>query len=152
MAANGEQLIVRIVLNQEEKGDFFVRRLDDGDFLMAVQDLKQIGFPSPVGMVTQVEGEPCLTLRSLKGVTFSFDEATLSLLLNAEPVVLGREIIDFQSRRVERVYCPRDASLFLNYGASYHAGEGFSFTRFNLTNELGLRTGDVLLLSDSVYA
>lgn len=152
VAVDGEPLILRIVVNQVEKGDFFVRRLKDGDFLVAVQDLEQMGFPSPSGAVTRVEGEAYLSLRSLKDVDFTFDETTLSLILDAKPVMLGREVIDFESRRAKQVYYPRDASLFLNYGASYRAGEGLSFTSFNLTNELGLRTGDVLFLSDSVFS
>jgi len=65
--------------------------------------------------------------------------------------LLGKEIIDFLPSQTQKVYYPQDSSAFFNYGADYLAGDGFSFTSFNLTNQLGVRTGNILFLSDSVY-
>jgi outer membrane usher protein FimD/PapC len=149
--AAAEQLIVRVVLNQEDKGDHFVHQGENGDFLVKSDDVKTIGFRSPSGAVSMINGERCLSLRSMEGVTYVFNEANLSLDITANPSILGKEIIDFQSEQKESVYYPHDTSVFLNYGADYQAGNGLSFTSFNLTNQLGMRMGDVLFLSDSVF-
>ncbi|ABA89298.1 sigma-fimbria biogenesis outer membrane usher protein [Syntrophotalea carbinolica DSM 2380] len=150
-AASAEQLIVRIVLNQEQKGDFFVAKMENGDFLVAIEDLEDIGVRLPRDLMAKaVEGSQ-LALRSIPGLTYRFDEATLSLELTAEPALLGRKIIDFKTKRKEKVYYPHDTSLFLNYGADYRAADGFTFSSFNLTSEVGLRTGKALILSDAVF-
>ena len=44
LAEGGQMAILKIVLNQEEKGEFFVNVTDDGDFLVRIEDLKKMGF------------------------------------------------------------------------------------------------------------
>src|SRR6185369_2263410 len=65
--AAAEQIITKIILNQEEKGDFFIDRTDTGDFLVKPSDLKSIGFREPAGTVTLIEGEPYISIRSMAG-------------------------------------------------------------------------------------
>lgn len=150
-SARAEQLIVRVLLNQEDKGDHFVHQRENGDFQIKSDDLKAIGFRSPSGAVSMINGERFLSLGSMEGVTFAFNETNLSLEITAKPSTLGKEIIDFHSEQKESVYYPRDTSVFLNYGANYQAGNGLSFSSFNLTNQLGMRMGEVLFLSDTVF-
>jgi outer membrane usher protein len=150
-AAAADQLIAKIILNQEDKGDFFINQGSSGDFLVKTEDLRTIGFRSPSGTASTLDGEQYLSLRSMKGVDYVFNEETLSLVITANPAVLGKEIIDFQVEQKQKVYYPRDSSVFLNYGADYQAGNGFSFTSFNLSNQVGVRLGDILFLSDSVF-
>lgn len=150
--ADADQIVARIILNKEDKGDFFVHEGERGDFLVKIGDLKTIGFRSPVGVISMLDGDPYLSLRSMKDVEFIFNESTLSIEVTANPTALGMEIIDFQPERLEKVYYPSDSSLFLNYGANFQAGNGFSFTDFNLTNQLGIRAGDILFLSDSYFS
>ncbi|MRR53674.1 MAG: fimbrial biogenesis outer membrane usher protein [Deltaproteobacteria bacterium] len=149
--AAADQLVVKIILNQEDKGDFFVIQGENGDFLIKTEDLTSLGLRSLSGPVSSLDGESYLSLRSVAGVDYSFNEETLSLVVSANPSLLGKEIIDFLPEREQKVSYPRDSSLFLNYGADYQAGDGFSFTSFNLSNQLGIRTGDILFLTDSVY-
>jgi len=139
-------------LNQEDKGDLFVQQGENGDFLVRSVDLKTIGFRTPSGVVSLINGEQYQSLRSMNGVSYAYNEANLSLEITANPSILGKEIIDFNIEQKEKIFYPHDTSVFLNYGADYQAGNGFSFTRFNLTNQLGIRMGDVLFLSDSVFA
>ncbi|MGA7828430.1 MAG: fimbria/pilus outer membrane usher protein [Geobacteraceae bacterium] len=150
-SAGAEQLVAKIILNQEDKGDFFINRMENGNFLVKISDLKAIGFRSPTGTVSIIDQEPYLSLRSMTGVVSSFNEETLSLNITAQPAALGKEIIDFLPEQTQKVYYPRDSSVFLNYGADYLAGNGSSFTSFNLSNQLGVRMNDVLFLSDSVF-
>ncbi len=147
--AAAEQLVCKVVLNQEYKGDLFVDRTELGDFLVKVDDLKEIGFRSPRGTSSLHDGEEYLSLRSMDGVTFAFDEGDLSLAITAAPALLGKEVIDFFPRQRQKIYYPHDASVFLNYGADYQAGDGFSFSSFNLTNQLGARKGNLLFLTDT---
>ena len=147
-----EQLIAKVILNQEDKGDFFVNRIENGDFLVKIEDLKTMGFRSLRGATSEIDGETYLSLHSMADIVYTFNEGNLSLAITANPSLLGKEIIDFLSKDVQKIYYPSDTSIFLNYGADYLAGSGFSFTSFNLTNELGARKGNILFLSDAVYS
>lgn len=149
--AAADQLVVKIILNQEDKGDFFVTQGENGEFLIKTEDLKALGLRSLSGPVSSLDGVSYLSLRSAAGIEYTFNEETLSLVVSANPSLLGKEIIDFLPERELKVFYPRDSSVFLNYGTDYQAGDGFSFTSFNLSNQLGIRTGDILFLSDSVY-
>jgi len=149
--ASAEQIVARIFLNQEEKGDYFINRTENGDYLVKSEDLKSLGFSSATGVTSTLEGESYLSLRSMAGIEFSFNEDTLSLSITAKPSLLGKEVVDFLPDQTQKVYYPNDSSVFFNYGADFLAGDGFSFTSFNLTNQLGVRTGNLLFLSDSVF-
>jgi outer membrane usher protein len=149
--ARAEQLIVRIILNQEDKGDLFVNRETNGDFLVKNDDLMNIGFRAPQGRETSLDGENYRSLRSMSGVSFSFDEGQLALALTAPPALLGSATVDFSAPQAQKVYYPADTSVFLNYGADYLAGNAFSSSNLSLTNQVGARTGNLLFLTDSVY-
>lgn len=146
-----ETIILNIVLNHEIKGEFFVNHTDDGDLLVTVEDLRAIGFREPAGDTMEISGEAYMSLRSMKGVEFVINEKTLSLEITALPALLPRKTIDFTPQRRQKVYYPRDTSAFMNYRFNYSAGDSFTFRSFNITNQLGIRLGDILFLSDSTY-
>lgn len=147
-----EQLITRITVNQEEKGDFFVNRTESGDFQVKGEDLRAMGFRAPAGSVVLIDGTPHLSLRSMTGVSYSFDENTLSLAITANPSLLGSRVIDFTAQQTEKVYQPRDTSAFFDYGLDYFGGNGASSGSFKFSQELGARKGDLLFLSDSLFS
>lgn len=147
-----ETIILSIVLNQEIKGEFFVNFRDDGDILIRIDDLKAIGFREPAGHTIEISGEIYMSLRSMKGVEFMLNEKTLSLAITASPALLPKKTIDLMPQRQPKVYYPKDTSAFLNYSFNYLAGDSFIFRNFNLANQLGIRLGDFLFLSDSSYA
>jgi outer membrane usher protein FimD/PapC len=151
LPAAAEQLIAKVILNQEDKGDFFVIQGKNGDFLVKPEDLKKMGFKAPSGSVSMLEGEAYISIRDIEGIECSFNEETLALSITAKPTLLGKEVIDFVNQQTEKVYYPNDSSIFFNYGANYQAENGFSFASFNLTNQLGIRKDDVLFLTDSVF-
>lgn len=148
---SAEIVILNIILNHEVKGEFFVNLTDDGDILVRAEDLRAIGFREPAGHTTEVSGEIYMSLRSMQGVEFILNEKTLSLEITALPALLPKKTIDFMPQGRPRVYYPKDTSAFLNYSLSYSAGDSFRSQNFNLTNQLGLRLGDILFLSDSSY-
>jgi hypothetical protein len=79
LAEGGQMAILKIVLNQEEKGEFFVNLTDDGDFLVRTEDLKKMGFSEIRGQVSVLEGEEFVSLRSMEGVKTEFDEKSFPL-------------------------------------------------------------------------
>lgn len=143
--------IVGVVLNEESKGEFFVRLAGENDFLIREEDLRSMGFRKFAGDVALVEGEPHISLRSIGGVTFEFDEKTITLRITAPPAMLPKRTIDLAPQRQAKVYYPRDSGGFLNYGINYSAGRSFSFQSLDVTNTVGGRVGDFLLLSDSTF-
>ena len=147
--ARAETLVARLVVNGEPEGDVFVERTPEGDFLVRASDLSASGFRETAAAVSGIAGEACVSLRSMTGVAFSFDEKTLSLELTAAPGVLPVRAIDFTPRRQGRIDRPKDTSAFLNYRVGYAAEEGFR--SWDVENQLGARVGDVLFLADSSY-
>lgn len=140
-----------VVLNGERKGDLFVERTDAGDFLVKEEDLKRIGFRDPAGTVEILDGERYLSLRSMEGISFDFREKTLTLAITASPELFPKREIDFLPPRQPDVYYPKDPGGFFNYQVGYSTGDSFSFRGWDATSELGIRAGEVLLLSDASF-
>lgn len=140
-----------VVLNGESQGDLFVERTGEGDFLVKEEDLRRIGFRDPAGTRSTIDGERYLSLRSMEGVSFEFQEKTLTLEITASPSLLPKRTIDFLPARQPKVYYPKDPGGFLNYQVGYDAGDSFSFRSWDVTNQVGIRIGEVLLLSDSSF-
>lgn len=151
-AEGGQMAILKIILNQEEKGEFFVNMTDDGDFQVCIEDLKKMGFSEIRGKVSVLEREEFVSLKSMEGVKTVFDEKKLALELTADPHLLGKKIFELRYPRQAKVYYPKDTGGFLNYNFTYFAGESFTYDQAVLTNQLGFRVGDFLLLSDSSYS
>lgn len=150
-AIRAETIILNVILNQEVKGEFFVDYTDDGDILVRIDDLKAMGFREPTGHIVEISGEIYMSLRSMKDVDFKFNEKTLSLQITVSPALLPKKVIDFAPGRQPKVYYPKDTSAFFNYRLDYYAGDSFDFQSFNLTNEFGLRAGNILFFSDAFY-
>lgn len=146
-----EPLIVAVVLNQEPKGEFVVYMTLEGDFLVRVEDLEAWGVRLPPGPATEIEGQAYRSLRSISGVTFEFDERTLTLHVAVPPTLLPAQVFDFRPRRAPNVYYPRDSSAFFNYDVTYGVGTGFQFQSLNGLGQIGLRIRDGLFFSDLSY-
>lgn len=146
-----QPIIVSISLNREPKGEYFVNLADDGDFLIKPEDLRTMGFIGPFPKPVEIANESYISLKSFVGVTFVYNENKLSLEITAAPTLLPKRVLDFAPQQPLKVYYPRDSSAFLNYRLDYSTGNSFSFQSLGVINELGIRSGDFLLLSDSAY-
>jgi outer membrane usher protein len=146
-----DTVIVSVVLNEEEKGEFFVRLTGENDFLIRAEDLHSMGFRGFAGDVAVVDGETHVSLRSIGGVSFVFDERTITLRITAPPAMLPKRTIDLAPQRRTGVLYPRDSGGFLNYGIHYAAGDSFAFRSLDVANSAGVRVGDFLLFSDSTF-
>ena len=146
-----EQIIINVVLNSVEKGDHFVYLTANGDYLLGKNDLSDIGFKEPAGKISEISGKEFLSLRSMEGVSFSFNERKISLEIMAEPGLLREKVVDLKPARRTDVYYPKDMSVFLNYGLNYYGNPWPDYRYFSGTTQLGARAGDFLLLNDSTY-
>ena len=146
--AQGETIVVRAKLNTEDKGDIFVERAPDGDFLVKVQDLKAMGFKDPSGAVYLIEGEPHVSLRSMAGVSFDFQSTDLTLNITARPQLLPAQSIAIEGQRTGPAgFVPKDSSLFFNYALSSDHGGAVS-SPLGFSGEAGWRSGNFLFLAN----
>jgi outer membrane usher protein len=149
-ATGAETIIVEVVLNGEPRGEYFVNLAEEGDVLMASDDLIAMSIPLPPGEVVRIDDVPYRSLRAMEGVDFTLDQKTLSLLLTVDPDLLPRRTVDFSVERKQKVLFPRESSLFLNYAVDY-LDFGPDQKGVNLSNQLGIRRGNGLFLTDSIY-
>ncbi|MBI5236441.1 MAG: fimbrial biogenesis outer membrane usher protein [Deltaproteobacteria bacterium] len=150
-ARASQTIVVNVIVNMDVKGENFVVMEDDGDFLVRTVDLASLGFLDLPGTKTIIENEEHISLRSMKGLTYRFNEKYLSLDLTASAELFPRRAIDFTPARASSVYRPRDSSAFLNYKLGYIGGDSMKMRSFNITNQLGMRSSDMLFMTDSSY-
>lgn len=146
--AQAEAMVLRVTLNTEDKGDLFVARTPSHDFLMRLQDLKDIGFKNPVGATVVLGGEPHLSLQSMKGVSFAFDEKKLALNITADPALLPSQALQLRGGNRIRGVIPRDNSAFFNYAISSSHNYAGTGNNLDFSAEAGWRLGDYLLMSN----
>jgi outer membrane usher protein FimD/PapC/outer membrane protein OmpA-like peptidoglycan-associated protein len=146
-----DTIVARIVLNHQEQGDFFVELMEDGDFLIKKSDLVSMGFTDIGGEERELQGEPYLSLRSLREVEYAFDEDTLTISIEAHPSLLSTKTVDFITRVDEDTYRPRGGSAFLNYSLSYFDTDESDTDVLTLNNEVGIKSHGVLFLTETLY-
>lgn len=143
-----ESIVLRVTLNTEDKGDFFVGMTTDLDYLIKAQNLKAMGFKEPVGTTVILDGEPYISLKSMAGVIFLFDDKKLTLNISADPRLLLAQAL--QLKPADRItgVISRDNSAFFNYALSSAQSSSIGGQQFGLASEFGWRLGDYLLLSN----
>ncbi|HEV2008605.1 MAG TPA: hypothetical protein VGQ88_07760, partial [Burkholderiales bacterium] len=82
------QIVINLRLNGVAKGDFLAYMTDDGDFLLPIRELIEMGVPRPAGRTVDVAGESHLSLKSIAGAQLKFNEKTLTLDLQLPPGML----------------------------------------------------------------
>ena len=144
------EIPLKIILNSEDKGEFFVFSEGD-DFLVKVKDLAGTGIAEPQGDTILVGSEEYISLKSMSGVVFKFDEKNISLEITAEPLLFKKSILTLRYPRRPDVIFTKDNSTFLNYNLTYHPEASSQHKTFTLTSQLGVRMGLMLFLSDFSY-
>ncbi|MBI5904933.1 MAG: fimbrial biogenesis outer membrane usher protein [Deltaproteobacteria bacterium] len=146
-----DSFYAKIYRNGEDKGEFLVHLRGDRDFLVRSADFPALGLPAPTVPTEEIDGEPYVPLKSVGGLTFLFNEGTLSLEITADPVLLPKRAIDFLPPRQPGVLFPKDTSGFVNYGITYEGGSAREAETVNVTGQAGARKGDFLFLTDGTY-
>lgn len=145
-----EPIVLGVIVNLEAKGDFFAYPGDAGDYFLRIDDLKAMGFREIPGTVEMIGNEAYVAMKSVSGVTSSYDARALTLSVTAPPSLLTRRTIDFTPQRQQVSPPPSETSGFFNYRTNY-AGTSSGFTSFDLVNQLGLRMDSALFLADTIY-
>lgn len=142
-------LVLRLTVNSEPKGDVFAYRAPDGRILLRRVDLERAGLAPGQTPAVDIGGEPYAAVDALAGVSARFDPATLTLALDADPTLLGRQVVDLSPRRPPGVIEPDDTSAFFNYLADYNWSEAGAPGVIGLDSGVGLRAAGVLAFSEA---
>jgi len=145
----GTEAVLRVVLNQQVKGDFVVVITEDGDVLVTEDFLEGIGLRRPF---SAEERMGLLSLRSIRGLSFRVDEEEAVLRITAEPGLLETSRVAIKGRgQIQRVEYLRDNALYLNYYLRYNADDRLKEGSLNGNLETALRWGKLLLYSGLSY-
>jgi outer membrane usher protein len=142
-------MVLAVSLNTVKKGDLFVNRTADGDFLVKTADLIEMGFTAPTGTTTVIDGEPHISLRSIQGLAFRFDEKALALAITADPHLLPTNTLDLSSRHRLAPASAAGPSAFFNYAFSHSGQGGLASPETDFAGELGIRAGEYLFLGNA---
>lgn len=144
-----ETMVLRATLNTQDKGDVYVERVVDGDFLLKVEDLKSMGLRDLTGTIVTVNGELHLSLRSVAGVSYVFRQKELILDISAEPRLLPETAIKLRGEGRRKGAVSEGTSAFFNYAINHNNGTGSSVSRFDFAGEAGWSYRDFLFLSNA---
>jgi outer membrane usher protein len=144
---------LKVLLNEEDKGEYFFLLTPADDVLFLKQDLFEMGIKDvPEDVEIRVEDKEYVPLKSLFPlVRFEIEEKEAVLRITADPKILKRHIIDLAYRRPFKVFHTKDNSAFLNYSLGYDVGDDLDFTSFTLPFEAGISIEDFLGFSSFSY-
>lgn len=147
-----EPLYLQLIVNNDKKGDFLFY-IEEENFYIKMDDIAKLGLREIIADKKDIEGEEYISLKSLKGLEkIELLEISSSLLIEIDPKLLDKKVIDFHTLKKGKVYYPKnERSLFLNYRVDYTGRENFQHQAFYLTNELGLNFKNLLFLTETSY-
>jgi outer membrane usher protein len=145
--------IVKVLVNTEDKGEYFIHLTPEGDVLLLREDFPGLGFRgAPEGSALTVGERTYLSLGSLApAVTFELDERESALRLTADPGLLEKSVVDLSYARPSDVFYTEDTAAFFNYSLGYSMGDDFDFTTMNIPLEAGVSVGGFLGYSSFSY-
>ncbi|MBI5408429.1 MAG: fimbrial biogenesis outer membrane usher protein [Nitrospirae bacterium] len=129
-----------MILNREDKGEFFLSIAPDGDIWIKRSEMEKTGLKEGVGEDTELEGERYVSLKSIPGLTYRLNEEDVSIEITAEPDLFKVRDTDLAYKKSYRVKVSETPAAFLNYALTYDDVVDGSF--FEAASELGLGAGD----------
>jgi outer membrane usher protein len=136
----GQRAFLELEVNGVKRGEALVY-VRGTDYWVDFEALKAAGIQDRGnGDRIMVEGRLVVRISSLAGVSAVLDEASLTLRVTADPVLLGRTVLDMGPARPVGIEYRRDTSAFVNYATMYDTNE-----RHLLSLEGGLTFGPGLL-------
>jgi outer membrane usher protein len=151
IAQRTETVVLKIILNAEDKGEHLLLLTADQDVLFPLVTLKQLGFQDvPTKGIMSEEAYVSLTALAPE-VSFAIDEKASALLITADPRLLQKHVVDLEHQRSRQVAHLKQNAAFLNYALRTSLEEAFDFTSLSLPWEVGVRIGDVLGFANFSY-
>ncbi|MBE7939693.1 fimbrial biogenesis outer membrane usher protein [Ramlibacter aquaticus] len=142
-----EEMVLRVTVNSEDKGDRFVSRTAGGDFMVREDDFKALGIQPAAAATAVLNGDRYVSLRSIQGVRYSFDARALTLAITADPRLLPVRALGSPTGP-GRGFVPHENSGFLNYALDTQSGTALQRALWTGTLEGGWRQGDDLFVSN----
>lgn len=149
----GEKVVMKVYLNTEDKGEYFVMNAPDMGVLIKKDDLMKMGFASLPEEADGRQGDPAYALLGpdTPWARAEVDEKELAVRITASPALLRKNIIDVSFQRPPGEYAPAATSAFLNYSLGYAMDGDFDFASFTALAEAGLSVNAYLLMSNFTY-
>jgi len=148
-----QTVVLKVMVNMEDKGDYFIVLTPDGDALIRRADLKEMGFEEvPEGVKIFIDKEEYVSLKSLSPrVTFKIDDKESALSITSDPNLFGKNLVNLAYARPADVLYTRDNTAFLNYNLTYSFEDSLDFTSLSIPWEVGVNIGGWLGFSNFAY-
>jgi len=148
-----EKVIMKVYLNTEDKGEYFIM-MSDKEVLFRTKDLLEMGFVKiPVKSTVKIGDEDYTPLNSLvPSVKYEIDEKEPAVRITAAPELLKQNTIDLSYSKPVQLTYPKSNSAFFNYSLSYIADNELKMALFNAFGEAGINVKDYLLFSNFSYS
>lgn len=148
-AFSQEFVVLKLILNEEDKGEFFLILTPDNDIWIKRDELDKIGLKEGLGRDIQFAQDTYVSLKSIPELEFQINEEEVSLEVTAAPHLFKEQSIDISYKKPYKVLFTKDRSAFLNYALIYDYKTQEPF--FNMSGELGISVGDYLGISTFAY-
>jgi outer membrane usher protein len=153
-AQSNEVVIMKVVLNAEDKGEYFFLLFDEKNPSFKVEDLKEMGL---IGIfrygAEELETGGYLSLKSLfPRVRFEIDWKASTLYIVADPELFENNVYDLGYYPPQKVQRTQSGSAFLNYSIRYSLDEDLEYTSLALPLEVGSNIAGNLYFSSFSYA
>lgn len=135
-------IVLRIVLNGEDKGEFFLVLTEDNDIWIRRDDLNRTDLVEGLGQDIVFDGETYVSLSSIPELVFRINQEEVSLEVTAASHLFKKQFVDASVKRLHPLETAKDISGFFNYYGGYSRYDRFEMV--NVAGELGMGIGDYL--------
>ncbi len=142
-----EVVPLKVSLNDEELGEFFLVLAQGDEIFMSRDDLKGTKLKEGIGKDVMFNGDPYVSLKAIPDITYNINEKEASLEIKATAPLFKTQDVDTSYTKPYKVSYPRDTSAFFNYGILYNS-DGSSF---DIPTEVGVRFRNFLGTSTQNY-
>jgi outer membrane usher protein FimD/PapC len=146
---SAEQAVLKLVLNEQDKGEFFIVLAPEGDIWMARSDFEQLGLKQGLGKDVQFNGITHVSMQSISDLEYRINEERVSLDVNASPFLFREHDVESSYTKPYKVVMTRDSSAFLNYSVNYDYADDEPVV--NISGELGISSGNYLGITTYTY-
>ncbi len=144
-----ELVVMKIVLNREDMGEFFLVLTTDNDIWVKKDDIDSIGLKDGLGSERSFDQETYISLKSIPELNFHLNEEDVTVDITAPPGMFREHDINISYTKPYKVVYTKDQSAFLNYAANYNHKEEDPIT--DISAELGISSGDYFGMSTFSY-